>query len=267
VKPTKKVRFAIVFLTCALILGLGACAQNHVPVSDISEPHEVLEPHLEDEPISVHLFGSFPYFSQEALMEESSLVVRGTVTNISSPFLIENIYKGGRAAFIDYSIEIHEILRGETELDEILVRAEGGGVVDGIAVTTDWHPDFEVGGQYLLFLTIPGGSPFCTPDEYYHILGGLQGMFSLTPDGARARSEEDMTFEQEVGSSEIVLGELRDEIEEVNAEVPPPDEVFFREQGEENMRRNAEGDVFIISDEELEKTLNRPWFPGRIVED
>ena len=67
----------------------------------------------------------FPSYTEEELMELSSLVVHGRVTSQSDAFFIENMGSGDRSVFTDYFIEVYEVLRGEAPLGEIVVRVEG----------------------------------------------------------------------------------------------------------------------------------------------
>ena len=256
---------ALVLAACILLMGLVACAQSDPPIlesAEAAQPPQSIASDLE-EPFEVHTFASFPYYSQEDLMEESALLVRGTVINVSYPFFIENIYLGGKDIFTDYLIEVHEVLRGETDQTEIIVRTMGG-VTDEIVSTTSFQPNFRLGSQYLLFLGIHGGGGFGVPGEYYGILGGLQGMFSTTADPSETCGLT--VFDQVLGGAFFGLGELRDEIEAVNAAVPIPDEDHYREMGRRNMQKSIDNGVFTMSDEEFYESVNRPWYPGRVVE-
>jgi len=263
----KKIKIAAAVLAgCILLMSLAACAQSDHPIVESAEaahPPESIASNLEEELFEVHTFATFRYYSQEDLMEESALVVRGTVINVSHPFFIENIYSGGQDIFTDYLIEVHEVLRGETDQTEIIVRTMGG-VTNEIVSTTNFHPNFRIGTQYLLFLGMLGGGDFDVPGEYYAILGGLQGIFSTTADPSETRGLT--VFDQAVGGEFFGLGELRDEIEAVNAEVPIPDEDYYREMGRRNMQQSIDNGVFTMTDEEFYESVNRPWYPGRVVE-
>ena len=213
--------------------------------------------------------GIFPFYEEEELMARAALVVYGRVVRESDPFWIE-CYFGSKALHTDFYVEPYEILRGETFLDEVVVRTRGGETDDLILIVRE-SPNFQIGEKYLLFLTAPSGGPFATPGEYYYIIGGLQGVFEVeeASSGLFSRffgdSDDEVSFEQVSGSFELTLTELQEELEEINATVPIPDEISIRQEGIDALISNMRNDVILWDFEFLEEVRNMPLRPARII--
>lgn len=201
----------------------------------------------------------WPAISERELMESSSLIVRGRVETRSEPFIVENT-RGGMTAqfadFVDYSIEVHEVLRGETPGDEIVLRVQlfpedpPGVVSFGI-----YRLALEVGGEYLLFLSLPGESLFDTPGYYYYPNWWFQGVFARQGEGLYGQRSFGGTF---------ALEALRDELVDVNATVPPPTEEDNRQRMLEVLEQNMSG-VLVWNEEYWQEAITRPERPGQIV--
>jgi len=263
-----KRRKSIVIFALMLCLVLSAC--SHAPATEIVEEDERYSvadsfadvPEAEDEQIVVIQSATFLSFSKEDLMENSALVIYGRVIGRSEQFIVENAYSGSRSVFTDYYFEVYEVLRGETISNEIAVRIQGGEIDDILLVLT-YAPQFEIGGEYLLFLTIPGGGPLDTPGYYYYIIGGLQGVFPK--DATRSRGDE-LVFEQYGNLAEIIeLSELYERLDEINKTIPLPTAEGVRQQTIENIRASVANNVFDMTEEEIQEIENEPLFPARIV--
>jgi len=207
---------------------------------------------------------SYVYTPREELLEESSLVVRGVVTRVSDLFTIEGT-GGGQDTFKDYTIRVRETLRGEAKTKKIIVRENHweptGGLFVGYRSTENIV--LNKGKEYVLFLVVPGGGAYCTPGNYYYIYGH-QGVFSR-----KSIFSWDKTFMQLEGwgEEEIVMSKFRKEIKEVNSRVAPRDVEYFKERDRKTWEHNTGPDgILDMSQEEIEKELNREWYPGKIVE-
>ena len=215
----------------------------------------------------VLLSGSFPYFSEDALMEFAALAMRGRAIGRSEPFFVENTFSGARTVFTDYTFAVYDILRGETDAHEIIVRVEGG-ITYEFTLVVDHVPNFQRGKEYLLFLSLPGGGPFDAPGYYYYILGGLQGVFPIE-DSARDghfANEGNIVFVQydELGKV-FEISELYARLEDVNRTVPIRSLEDWRAEGIENLRASVANGVFNLTEEEIYEIMNVPFFSAQIV--
>lgn len=248
---------------CVLFVGMGLTL---LPQGDAVAQEATVAECSDLEPVTRIQTNNWARLSEEDLMERSSLVVYGRLTGVSDPFRVESDY--GESAFIDYTLQIYETLRGTPQGQEILVRVEDWSA-DGVEI----HPDptgwLTVGEEYLLFLTVPGGGVFDTPDDYYYILGGPSGIFrtraSLGMPILSGRAEA--LFTQVLFGIELRLTELRRTIAEVNATIAPPDEDDFRQMGIDAILGNIESGVLFPDTDLLEEAQNRPSRPARIIEE
>lgn len=117
------------------------------------------------------------YLTLEQIVEQSSLIVKGTVTDVSDPFHIIAVFGGDPIPFSDWTIAVDDVLRGDARPgDSIVVRTKGGGE-NGIAIS-DIGPVFHLGERVLLCLYHPAsGGGYNTPGDYYYIVGVSQGAF------------------------------------------------------------------------------------------
>lgn len=116
-------------------------------------------------------------YSGEKLLEESSLVVRGTVIGFDY-LTIQSANGASEEVFTDYYIDVSETLRGTAETDNdglIRVRAMGGENSEAIVINNSFA--LEIGEEYLLFLAKPttGGGFNTNEDGYYYTVGGSSG--------------------------------------------------------------------------------------------
>jgi len=203
---------------------------------------------------------SFPELTKDELTSRSSLVIRGVITGVSYPFFVEDEF-GHRQLFTEYYVEVREILRGETFTSEIAVRLQGG-VTESFIHLVDCSPEFNIGEEYLLFLTIPTGEQFDTFGYYYYYLTlGPQSVFqhvlSVSREVEHFSYGEYDSFVQYGRVIHDVLGfsELKMEIERINNVIPVPTAQDLRQKSADAVMGNVERGVLTMSDDELEELI------------
>ena len=188
------------------------------------------------------------------LTEISSLVVRGTVTGSSYPFIVEYAC-GNRAIRTEYYITVHEVLRGETSAQEVTIRLRGGTIGNFRYVVT-FNPDFVIGTEYILFLVAP------LSDYYYYLVGGSQGVFvaSTGPVGVDGDTVSfarygDVATARSGNTNNVqctmVLADLRAEIEAINSIIPIPTREYMLQQQVNALIANLESGFLCMTDDEL----------------
>ena len=138
----------------------------------------------------------------EQLMDESTLVVVGTMTAKSDCFLKRMAQS--YSLFHDFTFFPQETLRGEDVSEPLAIRVQGG-VLGNMGVSMTSEPRLETDKEYLLFL-----APWGERDGPYRVLGYL-GAYERTGEGARYRN---------VNGDEIDLAAFRGEIASFNRERP-----------------------------------------------
>lgn len=181
------------------------------------------------------------------LLEDSSLVIRGTVSDISAPFQIEGV-GGGVSVFTDYKITVRETFRGEA-FDTVTVRLQGGQAGD-LNVECPDEPKLAENNNYVLFLYQPGrGGGYNTEGDYYYITGLNQGVFERNP---LPRAGQEIYTAMSPESTEITQIEFSQELETANTEIPvnknAPREEFLK-----NIQWNL--DTGFIQQEEYDRLL------------
>ena len=257
----------LIIISLIICLLFAGCSPVDVAEEAAEEAAEetVEADRIEPEREMVMVNTTFPFFEEEELMARAALIVYGRVVRESNPFWIE-CYFGSRTLYRDFYIKPYEILRGETTLDEVVVRIRGGETEDLIYMVTH-SPNFQIGEKYLLFLAGPCGSPFDTPGDYFYIIGGSQGVFEVEePPSGFDRNDEEIIFEQVTGSFEFTLTALKEELEEINETVPIRNEEDLWQEAIDNFRGNMERGVFVWDAAALEEMENRPLRPARIIE-
>ncbi len=218
-------------------------------------------------------------YSLEDLIQESTLVVRGTVSAVSEPFLIRGVGDLGEMLFADYTITIEETLRGKASEKEITVRMEGDRT-DPSIIYKD-YASLQEGREYLLFLWKPDrGAGFTTRGDYYYITGETEGVYEPAQaekagEAARSASADRLFISQyalniqpelPAGSSlakaqqepaekgELIFGlsALREELKAAETEYPP-ENVNHRAIAEEAYRANVQSGM--ITQEECDRYI------------
>jgi len=204
--------------------------------------------------------GFYPMFDMDELISMSSLVVRGTVAGVSYPFFIENVF-GNQQLFTEYYVYVHEILRGETSTNEVTVRLRGG-VTRAHAHVFECNPTFTIGGEYLLFLTVPIGGSFDTLGYYYYLtIGGRQSVFRQAAPLHEIEAfsdEQDGIFVQyeRIIPDSIRISEFRNDVATINELIPAPTAQCLRQKSADAVMGNVERGILIMSDYELEEWID-----------
>lgn len=237
-----------------------------------------------DDTVTIVSGYSIPYTMDE-LLEQSTAAVRGTVEDISEPFVIRGVGGIGELEHTDYSIHVTEIVRGELTSPSITLRMRGNPYDD--TVFYEGAPSLEPGKGYLLFLQKPGiGGGFNTAGDYYYIIGSRQGVYEEID--AQALSSEEADSSEAIFVSQerlladegfeagapairrktmdsIDIGEIggtdngilkwtafRGKVEDVNKSMPV-DEAFKRKELEANCKINLE--TGMLSEDEYQEAL------------
>lgn len=216
---------------------------------------------------------SYRVHLKDELISISSLAVHGVVTGVSYSFFVEHPL-GSRQIFTEYYLEVYEVLRGETHASEIAVRLQGG-ITENYAHFVNNNPEFVIGREYILFLTIPTGADFDTLGYYYYLIAGGQSVFQqIDPlNGLESFPDEmDRYFIQyeRVIPNVFNISDFRSEIARLYDTAPVPTAQDLRQKSAEGVRGNVERGVLVMSDKEFEelidKILNSHMYPmARIV--
>lgn len=111
-----------------------------------------------------------PALSQDELIAQSSLIIKGTVSEVSDTFQVKPETGGDASSYVDNTVRMEQTLRGQTDADTVTVRVQ-----DDQASTED--AKLEQGKEYLLFLTASG------EDNTYRVTGAMQGAYEVQADG------------------------------------------------------------------------------------
>ena len=180
---------------------------------------------------TVTIEGTLEEKSEDALFEQSSLIIRGTLNEDAEMFQIQSV-SGQTSNFTDYKITAEEILRGSTDEETITVRVRGG-TAGGVTEIYALAPELNAGEEYLLFLYRPAhGGAFNTEGDYYYVLGLPQGTFQRAATTAEPQAAD--VFVSQTGL-EMTYGHIL-----ARAEEYPVDASYFRTQYIENQKRNLE---------------------------
>lgn len=112
-----------------------------------------------------------PALSQDELIAQSSLIIKGTVSEVSDAFQVKPETGGDASSYVDNTVRMEQTLRGQTDADTVTVRVQD----DDQASTED--AKLEQGKEYLLFLTASG------EDNTYRVTGAMQGAYEVQADG------------------------------------------------------------------------------------
>jgi hypothetical protein len=124
---------------------------------------------------------SFVRVADEALADQASLIVVGTVVSRGAP-------QGLMAT--DYRLRVDEVIAGSVATPELVVRVPGGGA--GAVRRKIWGaPSFQHGERALLFLTAGEGGT-------WRVLHLFLGAFHLAPAGERTLAVRDLSEVSEV---------------------------------------------------------------------
>lgn len=178
----------------------------------------------EDSQLFCYMTAYIPPMSLEELLEQSTLVVYGRVTQKELIF-IQSIYGGDPYGHTDYYIESISILRGEPiNKDEVIVRVATGEAIDqNYELICDYLEELNIGEEYLLFLgrsELGGG--YNTKGGQYFILGTNQGVFEVSGRSTRSASGNMLPVKSSAMFNDIELTyqTLESKIKTANIEIP-----------------------------------------------
>ena len=120
-----------------------------------------------------------PALTQDDLLEQSTLIVRGTVTEQSAPFDIAPTNGGDASSFIDHTVSVTETLYGEAGAPSVVVRTEAANTAAGTSSSTaDLAAQLPMDTELLLFLREPDAADlYRTEGVYYYVTGREQGAY------------------------------------------------------------------------------------------
>ena len=111
-----------------------------------------------------------PALSQDELIAQSSLIVKGTVSEVSDAFQVKPETGGDASTYVDNTVRIEQTFRGQTDADTVTVRVQ-----DDDQVSTE-DAKLEQGKEYLLFLS-------SGENNTYRVTGAMQGAYEVQADG------------------------------------------------------------------------------------
>lgn len=160
----KKMKKIILMTFIAFVL--GAAVYNFLPKQKI-----------------IHQSGTIPLSNKRELINNSSVIIKGTVNKIlPSTWSNPNFEKGKNVRNIiqtDILINVDDVYKNKPYNDKVVTIRIDKGKVGDTTITSEGYPDFIVGEEVILFLSEDDGD-LANPDENYYVLTGmLQGKFSL----------------------------------------------------------------------------------------
>lgn len=111
-----------------------------------------------------------PALSQDELIAQSSLIVKGTVSEVSDAFQVKPETGGDASTYVNNTIRIEQTFRGQADADTVTVRVQ-----DDDQVSTE-DAKLEQGKEYLLFLS-------SGENATYRVTGAMQGAYEVQADG------------------------------------------------------------------------------------
>lgn len=174
----KKIKRIPAVLTSALLIVVAVIVLTQMNQTRQENPNLILstkQHSLSQNGVIASSSGTIVGYTVLEMMERSTLMVYGTLTEISEAFMVEGV-SGGYQIFTDMTVVPDKTLRGE-EKKEIVVRIEGGQIGDYFAEYEE-VPEFKLGEEWLLFLSDPGcGGGVNTKGDYYYLTGYYQAAF------------------------------------------------------------------------------------------
>ncbi len=213
-------------LVIVLLLCCTACGMESENAPPTTEPTQAL----------LTVDGLLEVKTEDDLFCQSSLIVRGTITERSDAFQVEGVL-GQIGIYTDCVVTISDCYRGEPVRDAITVRVNGGVFGDINEVHT-LGAQLKTGESYLLFLYQPGYGLNNAAGNYYYVLGLSQGVFS---------QQEDGSYLSQFGVN------LKEETLTARAKEYPVDPQYFRNEFIENQKGNLERGM--ITQEEYDMVM------------
>lgn len=66
-----------------------------------------------------------PALSQDELIAQSSLIIKGTVSEVSDTFQVKPETGGDASSYVDNTVRMEQTFRGQTDADTVTVRSAG----------------------------------------------------------------------------------------------------------------------------------------------
>lgn len=292
-KAIKKKLVIVIGLVLVVAL-LAAVCLYAIPRQNPSELLSTKRYELDDKTEQILVTGLVPAYSFPKLVEESSLIIKGKISEISEAVKIRWV-DGGTSHATDVTVQVLDSYRGETP-DTVTIRVNGGLIGD-VYESYSAEPELKAGETCLFFLYQPNvGGGKNTQGDYYYITGLSQGVFqemnqaaisengklqkeegplfinsALSLRGGTDLSDFDIigpeAFMQEdsfPGDAILSLQTLPDIMEKANEDFPiNPDRL--KEELLENYRVNLQNDM--ITEEEYDKLLKQMDEYATIVDD
>ncbi len=138
--------------------------------------------HHRIEPMEINVYGLIAECTQQELILNSDIIVKGTVASLgdgkwSNPDL--KIEGKNNIIQTDIIVSIEELISGDYDKNDVVVRiGKGFDKESNTKVISEGYPDFEVGEEVVLFLSRDDGE-FATREDYFVLTGMRQGKWSL----------------------------------------------------------------------------------------
>ena len=139
----------------------------------------------------VEIKGIMPEFSEQELILNSDLIVEGIVKDIGNGKWSNPEMQPGKRNIIqtDITVEIGEILSGEYDKEEVVIRVNKGyNAESNILSVSDAYPDFIEGEHVLLFLA-RDDSDLVTDEDYFVVTGMKQGKWNTEEIKTKSNSD------------------------------------------------------------------------------
>lgn len=222
----KKKRNTAIFITFLLSsLLLVGCANDTTASSNIPSSGSA-----NDDIVTQSISILLPVMTQEDMMEQSTLIVRGTVTEQSEPFQIAPANGADPSNFMDYTVSVQKVLRGDSSKQSVTVRVQGG-TTNGISTVCEESAELPQDTELLLYLYAPHmGMQYNTEGDYYYVTGMYRGVYTLDTSG----NNETFVNEHNADDPDLEAVWQADELEAVIAAYTkqhPVNENAMREQG------------------------------------
>lgn len=158
---------------------------SRAPQNDIYTVQSTKLSTLEDSVQEIRYESIIPFYDFPSLIEDSSLVIKARVSDISDAFKIRWV-SGGTSHAMDVTVDVLTVFRGQAS-DTVTIRIDGGLVGD---VYEDYEPELYLGNTYLFFLYQPNvGGGLNTEGDYYYATGSSQGIFQQLDDSASVSND------------------------------------------------------------------------------
>ncbi len=164
-------------------------------------------------PSEMVVHGLLPELSQEEIILNSNIIVKGTVSSIddsrwSNP---EKLPSKRNVLQTDINIKISELIFGEYTSQTVVVRIDKGfDKKKNVRVVSDGYPDFSIGENVVLFLS-RDDSDIKTNEDYFVLTGMRQGKWTINQNGSITADRYGILKN---------MDELKIKVEEENAKNP-----------------------------------------------